>query len=499
MWGAITIAWAVVVMRLTTAWSADLEQAHGWAVPFLCAWLFRERRSSAPAPMMPGSAPAIGLTCGGSLGLLVTLPVLEANRLWPAAQWAAATSAVMVSVGLLAFSGGWRWARHFAFPLFFASTALMWPAMVQVPLLKALATFNAALAAEIVSLLGYPALARGSLIEVGAGIVGVDEACAGLRSMQAVWMLTWFAGELLRFRGGGRIALVGMGLLAAFLGNVLRTIFLTLQNAVGGAEQGERWHDVAGDVAMIGTYAAVALVAWWLAKRMPRHVVSEANWSVRMLPRLRPLGVAVIVFGVSLEGGMRWWFGSQAIEAGGVQWQLQEPADGWTPFTISPRVRAILQYSEAEAFSWNAHDGSRQAVAYAFRWDAVGQLGLGGVAHAPTVCMPYLGAELEAKLSAEPVVIAGKEIQFTLYRFAAAGTTQHVFYAVWDAFHGRMMSDRTNEFLPAHRLERVREGRNHADVAHVVFVLQGEPDDNAAREWLQRVAAEMLHVRQRVR
>ncbi|MBP6865660.1 MAG: exosortase/archaeosortase family protein [Candidatus Didemnitutus sp.] len=497
LWIALGATWVVLALRLASAWAASVEQAHGWVVPLLCAWLMIERKGTAPVAEAAGRgerrASAMAVTAG-LLVLVTTVPVLEANRLWPTAQWVAAGGALLVSLGLLVCAGGWRWAGHFVFPLFFATTALTWPAAVQVPLLQGLARFNAALAAEAVSLLGHPAVVQGNLIEVGAGVVGVDEACAGLRSLQAVWMVSWFGGELLRLGAWRRAALVICGWVIAFAGNLLRTVFLTWRIALEGAENGGRWHDPAGTAAMVATFVAVGLAAWWLARQA--NVAPERRGAAPQTGVLaRWVGLAVLVPLALTEAGTRAWFGWHERAGASAQWELRGELAGWTPLPISERIRGILRYSSGEGMSWTGPGGARQAVAYALRWEDAGQLDLAGVGHDPTVCMPSLGAELQAELPAETVTVEGREIVFAAYRFSGGGKTQHVFFCVWDAFHGRTMRERGDDFLPAHRLRRLADGRRRADAAHVVLVLQGEDSDASASAWLHETASTLLRAK----
>ncbi|HLP25421.1 MAG TPA: hypothetical protein VK477_07075, partial [Acidobacteriota bacterium] len=141
--------------------------------------------------------------------------------------------------------------------------------------------------------------------------------------------------------------------------------------------------------------------------------------------------------------------------------------------------------------------GARQALAYVFRWENAGSIGMAGLGHEPTVCMPALGARLVARPEALRVGVAGREVELSRYRFEAAGRTQHVFYGVWDAFEGRSVAERELDIFWGPRLRRVGEGRRNADAAHVVFVLQtaNDVDDTEAEVWLRETATGMLRAR----
>lgn len=495
LWAAVAAVWAVVAVRLTTAWGTDVELMHGWLVPVLCGWMMFERRRAAGEPAGGGRRARWvggGLAVVGIAGLSFSVPLLEANRLWPTAQWLASGAAGVVSWGVLTAAGGPRWAGRFVFPLFFATTALTWPARVEAPLWQGLALANAGAAAEFVSLLGYPAVARGNVIEVGSGLVGVDEACAGLRSLQAVWMLAWFLGELGGLRPMRRGLLVLAGLVLAVAGNAARTVFLTLKVAQEGAAADARWHDLAGNVAMAGTLAGVVALGWWMGRREPAR--GEGPLESAGGGRLRVVWpVAVLAAALALELGTRGWFARRERSQPPQQWELRDDSGAWLPMEVAPRVHALLRYSSVDAFS--AEREGWQAVAYVFRWEEVGTVGSVAAGHDPSICMPLIGAELEAQPADLVLRTEGRELRLRRYRFRGAGTTQQVFYGVWDAFFGREERDFRGDFLPAARLQRLWDGRNRADMAHVVFVLQGVSDDAEAAAWLERVAPGFLRAR----
>ena len=65
--------------------------------------------------------------------------------------------------------------------------------------------------------LTIPAVQHGNVIEVKIGLVGVDEACSGVRSLQATLMVSVFFGELYCASWLRRIVLVLCGAPIAFL------------------------------------------------------------------------------------------------------------------------------------------------------------------------------------------------------------------------------------------------------------------------------------------
>jgi len=61
---------------------------------------------------------------------------------------------------------------------------------------------------------------------IPSGVLGVEEACSGVRSLQSGMMVSLFFGEILRLVPGRRMLLVGAAFGAALAGNVIRSSFL---------------------------------------------------------------------------------------------------------------------------------------------------------------------------------------------------------------------------------------------------------------------------------
>jgi hypothetical protein len=72
------------------------------------------------------------------------------------------------------------------------------------------------------------AVQHGNVIEVKTGLLGIDEACSGIRSLQATLMVSLFLGELYRAATLRRVVLIVCGALeeaeAAFRREVVSMI-----------------------------------------------------------------------------------------------------------------------------------------------------------------------------------------------------------------------------------------------------------------------------------
>ena len=83
---------------------------------------------------------------------------------------------------------------------------------------------------------GHSLVQHGNLVEVGTGIIGIDEACSGVRSLQSALMLSLFLGEMNRF-SLAETALLGASLVFVVVANIARTTFLVWTGANHGMRQ----------------------------------------------------------------------------------------------------------------------------------------------------------------------------------------------------------------------------------------------------------------------
>src|SRR5437764_1469998 len=118
-----------------------------------------------------------------------------------------------------------------------------------------------AVAAETVTLFGIPAQLEGNLIRVSNGLVGINEACSGVRSLQTSLMIGLLLGELKRLSILRRVVLVAGAVVIAFIANCGRAFFLVWIAATKNIAAIDPWHEIAG-------YTIVTLVfvgSWFIA------------------------------------------------------------------------------------------------------------------------------------------------------------------------------------------------------------------------------------------
>ncbi len=148
----------------------------------------------------------------------------------------------------------------------FLLIAMPVPSGIQGPIVSALqnkvATFNT----EVLNLVGIPALQVGSLIHLPSGTVGVDEACSGIRSLQSTIMATIFIGYLTLRRLSLQALLFVCGIALAILGNLIRSLYLSLTANARGIESVAGVHDAAGWSILTFTAVGVFIISWFFKK-----------------------------------------------------------------------------------------------------------------------------------------------------------------------------------------------------------------------------------------
>ena len=181
---------------------------------------------SAPLPAGRGRLPVVL-----ALSLLPIRVVHEINADWPLCAWLLALDVVALSLYAIFLAGGWPWVRHFLFPVSFILVAVIWPYRIEHGLTQGLMRTVAALDVELLDWINVPAFQHGNLIEINTGMVSIDAACSGIRSLQSTVMAALFLGELYLLTRPRRALLIVGGMVAAFCFNVLRTFILTWQAA----------------------------------------------------------------------------------------------------------------------------------------------------------------------------------------------------------------------------------------------------------------------------
>jgi exosortase/archaeosortase family protein len=138
------------------------------------------------------------------------------------------------------FAGGKTLLLAELFPVLFFLTAVPWPPRFEQPITAGLMQAVAAGTTVFLHWFGTPAQTTGGAITLRTGVVGITEACSGMRSLQAGIMFGLAMGEWFLLRPLRRIALLFIAIALALTTNLIRTFALSLKQNGTGSTQSKR-------------------------------------------------------------------------------------------------------------------------------------------------------------------------------------------------------------------------------------------------------------------
>lgn len=488
--------WGILIYECSSDWRITPEYAYGWSVPFLAGFLFWKRWITRPEPE-PEEAPT--LASAGALTLLMCyLPTRlmgEANSDWRFATWSLAFQAVALSIYALYYAGGRPWLKHFWFCLAFFFVAVPWSRGAEHALTQTLMPVIAQFTVEVLVWFNIPSIRQGNLIEISNGLVGIDEACSGIRSIQATLMASIFLGELYRFRRSRRVFLMLAGVALALFSNGMRAFLLAYIAAEQGMAATDRYHDPAGFTILYACFAALWCLALLLLRGRVNVDQRPATENVtRSIPA--PILIGVGIWLVVAEVGTQGWFilhEKQLVAT--PRWHLTTPvAKGARDVPIADSVREILGFNEGRGTEWVDADGAKWALFF-LRWESGNPMIKGVKYHKPDICMPAAGRIMQADLGVEILNVNGFKIPFRWFLFNEYGRPIYAFYCLSEDFtwpNAQPFSMENNSRWSLVR--RALEGKRGQFGQQVVQVFTSGIDQNErAKEQFKKLMENIVH------
>jgi exosortase len=490
---AFGLLWLELISRLRFEWSINPQYGYGWTVPFLAAYIFWRRLQHAPAASEPRTIAAPWVIALAAVALLIPVRLIqEANPDWRILSWTMALATVGVSLAGIYLAGGMRWLRHFAFPILFFLVAVPWPTQIEQFVIQTLMRAVAAINVEVLNAIGVAAVQMGNVIEVGSGFVGIDEACTGVRSLQATFMVSLFLGEFYSFPVVRRVVLVIAGAILAFICNLIRTFLLVYVGAEQGSAAIHKWHDPAGHTilmaCLLGLWGVSMLMGGGSKPAQPPHV--DARGKAFRLPPL--LLAALLGCTIAAEAGTQAWYSfheahSARLEPWAVAWPTT--ARNWKPLPVADQAQELLRYNEGGGGAWSSDDGNQWAM-YFFKWLPGRTAGLFIKNHRPDICLPASGMKMRGGVRQKLVDVNGVTLPIRSYVFESGSSVLHVYYCYWDGSAPEVMQDQEN-WSASGRLDAVRRGKRDVGTQMLELVAFGFDDDAqadaAAHAQLERI------------
>ncbi len=483
----------IFILQLKLDWSLNPSYNYGWFVPFLAAYSFWSRWTRRPEPQSTSRSPAIAAMAAGALLLLPLRVIAKANPDWRLISWGVGASLVIVAFSMIWAIGGWRWLRHFAFPFLFCFVAIPWPTQMEQGVVHGLMETVAKVNVDLLSLCGVAALRHGSVIELTNGMLGVEDACSGIRSLQSTFMLSLFLGEFYLLKPWQRFVLVGIGAVLAFLSNIARTFFLAWIAQRDGIPAIEQWHDTAGWAVLVSCLVGLWGACLWLEDRTSGVGPASTGRGVAAMPVA--IFVTLVGWCVFVEGGSELWFRARAktmplAAPWGMTWPEVERME---EIPIPKTAQDLLHYNEGRAVAWQDTSGQKWNLFF-FKWLPGQTAALSVKIHRPEICLPASGFVAEGEVRSRLLRVNGVTLPTRAYRFRDGAVPLHVFYCYWDGTVFRDTQEMIEEDWSVRgRLKRVWSGRRDRGAQTLEVAVWGEPDDEKAEADLKAQLGRFVH------
>jgi exosortase len=508
---------ARLIDQLRIEWSLNEQYRYGWAVPFLavfCAY----RRWGKPANQKPAAEERStwGVQAWSWVAILLLIGLLpirlvqEANSDWRLVSWALAFSVVGLGCAAAYLVAGEQALRRYAFALSFILVAVPWPTAVEQFLVLHLSGVNTSICVEVLGWFGIPAVQRGNLIELSTGMVEIEAACSGIRSLQAVVMAGLFFGELYRLNVRDRLKILSIGILLALVCNVVRTVLLTWIAGTRGLPAMQSWHDAAGVgillVCLTGLWAVAELssktdrasrsAADRMADRDGHDVKQkDTRWALFLnaekgfRPRTSLFALVLIWFAVVEVVTAIWYQSKEENRPAPIAWTFTAPQQkrDYTPLEISTEARRLLRFEHGEHARWRADSGAVVESSF-FDWTPSRAAATLARDHTPDVCLPSAGRKIVANTNVT-MEVHSLALPFRQFTVPARNGVSYLFYCLWED-RSAVQSTDTEFTTTSGRLRSVWLGRRNLGqrVLHVAISAVGSEEQ--ARAELKRVLQE---------
>lgn len=274
--GVAVAAGAWWLNDLAFQWATLVEYQFGWIMVMLAGFLVWERWPTRPREDKPSPF-------GHCLALAgLGAPMVLVAELYKSGIAHVASSSFLLSVGAALFLASqalfWRGPatlRHFLFPLLFFFVAVPIPKSLWDPIVLGLQGMVTWIDVQVLKLAGVPVIQQRNVMRLPNCVVGVDQACSGVRSLQSSVMAALFIGDLTLKRRWLKIFFVAAGILLAIGGNLFRSLYLAVTAYKHGAAALKAVHDTAGWLVLGFTAAGLVILAV-VVSRLDKHRLEGA-------------------------------------------------------------------------------------------------------------------------------------------------------------------------------------------------------------------------------
>ncbi len=266
---AVAWAWLPVLRDLVERWSSDPQYSHGFLIPFVALYIGHLRMTET----------SVCESATQSRGLL--LVAIGGFLYWLGAhlyfQWIEQASLLPVIFGTMLLIGG-RWLGRVSWPaVAYLLFMIPLPYRVEVALALPLQTIAGKCSELVLQTCGIAAIRTGNLIRVEEHVLGVAEACSGMRMMVVFFAISVAVALIIRRHWVENTILIVSAVPIAIFCNVVRISVTGLLYVFAGPELAEfLFHDLAGWLMMPAALAILALELKDLTLVFPASPYKEA-------------------------------------------------------------------------------------------------------------------------------------------------------------------------------------------------------------------------------
>jgi len=421
-WIIAGVLWLWTFWACAGEWQNTEAYSYGFFVPMLAGYFFWRRWPELKPVRIPDAEAArvwglmlLVVALAGPIELLRQTPLY-----WRPILWAMGALAVLATLAAAFLTGGGAAVRGLLFPACFPLIGIPWPGQVEIGTTVLLQGWVAVATGDILNWLGVAAVVEGKTIRVANCVLGVEEACSGLQSLQSSLMVALAGGEVFRRGIRTRLALLAWGVGVALAGNLVRAVMLGLIGARSGPERVEHWHNLLG----MGILLAVVLVVWWAASRGSGTGPGEESHSKKFLvpEQGRKAGWVALVWLLASGTLVHVWYARP--QAAG-QESLLVLGPGAVPEPVPGEVAGVLRPTEGTYVR-----GEGGTVGYHFWWGP-SRGNANQLYHRPDACMPGAGWRQAGPTQELVLNLRGRETVWTAFPYERPGQEAMLLWAVW--------------------------------------------------------------------
>lgn len=262
---AVLWAWYPILCTMVRRWSSDPQYSHGFLVPLIAGMIVWFRREDIPISETRPLPRGLIFVAAGVVGYLAGARIYF--------DWLQLVSLLTVLYGSVLVAGGASWGRIVLPAVLFLVFMIPLPYMAEVAMARPLQTVAGTASTYTLQTLGFVAVQRGNLIDIEGHVLGVAEACSGLR-MLVVFFAFAFAVAILSSRSWlQKLILIVSAVPIALICNIGRITLTGALYVYAGPEIADRvFHDFAGWLMM-----PAALLLMWLELKYVTLVIDESG------------------------------------------------------------------------------------------------------------------------------------------------------------------------------------------------------------------------------